>query len=107
MLAKKYRISQMTSIMLQNSGSLRRGKINTYRWIGPAPTPEFIEHVHSTVLSYHREITRKNRSAQMKDQVKLDLAPETKPHAVVSPTTKSKKKQRTFSFLWGAIKFSY
>ena len=106
-LARKHRISQMVSTALQQEGSLRRGKLNTYRWMGPVPTPTYMAAIRNSVMSYHKEVSQKHKAQRMKDQVKLDLAPETKPHIDRVTTTKGKKKRRTFSLLWGAIKFNY
>ena len=104
-LAEEHRISKMAPIMLQNKGSLRRGKHNIYRWVGPPPSSTFVAEIRESVLFYHRENTKKNREQRMKDQVKMDLAPET---AVTPTVTRAKyKRKKNISLFWGLIKFSY
>lgn len=104
-LARKHRISQMVSTALQQEGSLRRGKLNTYRWMGPAPTPTYTAGIRNSVMVYHKENSQKHKAERMKDQVKMDLAPET---AVTPTVTRAKyKRKKNISLFWGLIKFSY
>jgi hypothetical protein len=103
-LCKKHHISTMMCTTLQERGLLKRGKLNTYRWVGPAPHDQMVNELRDSVLAYHNRMWK----ASVKDSAQLELAPETKPHIDKVPTMKAKtKKTRVFSFLWGAIKFNY
>lgn len=102
-LCKKHQVSPMVSVVLQQQGVLKRGNLNTYRWVGAAPHDRMVKEVRDTVIAYHKNIPSRVNS---KNPNQLELAPETKPHIEKIPTMKAKK-TRTFSFLWGAIKFNY
>lgn len=102
-LCKKHQVSPMVSVVLQERGILKRGRLNIYRWVGAAPYDQMVTEVRDVVMTYHKNIPSKNSH---KNPNQLELAPETKPHIERAPTMKAKK-TRTFSFLWGAIKFNY
>jgi len=57
------------------------------------------------VMVYHRNTKLKREEANNKGQVKLNLAPETAVHPVVSKSKVRKKK--SVSIFWGLIKFNY
>ena len=104
-IAREHRISQMVITALQEEGSLRRGRLNTYRWIGPAPTPAYTAAIRNSVMAYHKEVSQKNKADRMRDQMKMELAPET---AVTPTVSKTKyKRKKNISLFWGLIKFSY
>lgn len=104
-LMKKHRVSSMIAVQLQKDGVLRRGHYNVYRWIGPEPSPSFIANLRNEVMIYHRDTKLRRENANIKGQVKLDLAPETAVHPVVSKPRVRKK--RSVSIFWGLIKFNY
>lgn len=103
-LIRKHHVATTVCTKLQEEGVLRRGHKNTYRWMGPAPTPEFIAKMRNKTLEYHRAMS-KNPKTVGKDQLKMDLAPETQVNPIVTPVKRKSKK--TFSLFWGMIKFNY
>jgi len=103
-LCRKHRVATTICTKLQEGGVLRRGHRNTYRWIGPAPTPQFIAAMRNGTIQYHREMTYKQR-AVVKEQLQMNLGAETRVTPIVSKTKRQAK--RTFSFFWGLIKFNY
>lgn len=103
-LTRKYRVATTVCTKLQENGVLRRGHKNTYRWLGPAPTPEFIAKMRNETLEYHRYMAR-NPKIVGKQQLSMDLAPETQVTPITTPVRRKSKK--TFSLFWGMIKFNY
>jgi hypothetical protein len=103
-LCRKHRVATTICAKLKEEGVLRRGHKNTYRWIGPAPTSQFIAAMRNDTLQYHRDMTVKQRTVS-KEQLQMNLGAETRVTPVVSKTKRQAK--RTFSFFWGLIKFNY
>jgi hypothetical protein len=103
-LCRKHRVATTVCTKLKEEGVLRRGHKNTYRWMGPAPTPQFIAQMRNSTLQYHREMAGKDKSAA-KDQLLMDLGAEARVTPIVSKTKRQTK--RTFSFFWGLVKFNY
>jgi hypothetical protein len=103
-LCRKHRVATTVCTKLKEEGVLRRGHKNTYRWIGPAPTPQFIASMRNSTLMYHRNMTNKSKDV-VKEQLQMNLGSETRVTPIVSKAKRQPK--RTFSFFWGLVKFNY